>query len=466
MPDLQDPKITQELLDAYREAVRQYGQGYGGNGGAGAARLTGIDIGYKYVDGKRTDEIAVRFFVEEKFEPLSSIPQGERLPSRLGEVPTDVIGAPHDFTRTRPQKPPETPKDERKTKCNPIQPGISVSHGARGAGTLGAIVYLAESGEKALLSCWHVLATENGRQGDAVYQPSLVDQGDPRFDGVANLERWCIDEDGDAAVARLTRARMVQLEQLATDPLVQVDTVRPVRLGEDLVKSGRGTGVTRGQVDGVGRYLLRLHSGSPVWIEGFRLVSPKDAKGELTGPGDSGSVWYSPTGSRVAGVGLHVDGEKSSQEPEFAIACHFGRVLQRLKVSLTPIEKLPEIEVPRELLVWARKHFDAIEDLKTLIVRQAKGQPAPQPGGNGGNGGGNGTGAHDWQSPPPGPNGQGAPATWPAGAAADQPSTEMQAGEVGRSESEGGAASLPPPPRPYEGRKANGSEHPAGQPGG
>ncbi len=49
--------------------------------------VTGIDVDFKYVDGKKTDEIAIRVFVEEK----KDVPFNERIPETIEGVRTDVI---------------------------------------------------------------------------------------------------------------------------------------------------------------------------------------------------------------------------------------------------------------------------------------------------------------------------------------------------------------------------------------
>src|SRR5712692_5831152 len=49
--------------------------------------VTGVDVGYKYVGGKRTDEISVRVLVREK----KDVPADERIPETIQGIKTDVI---------------------------------------------------------------------------------------------------------------------------------------------------------------------------------------------------------------------------------------------------------------------------------------------------------------------------------------------------------------------------------------
>jgi len=49
--------------------------------------VTGIDIGRKIVDGKKTDTLAIRVYVEHK----SDVPPEDAVPKFIQGVPTDVI---------------------------------------------------------------------------------------------------------------------------------------------------------------------------------------------------------------------------------------------------------------------------------------------------------------------------------------------------------------------------------------
>jgi hypothetical protein len=85
-----------------------------------------------------------------------------------------------------------------------------------------------------------------------------------------------------------------------------------------VVKSGLTTGITWGIIDGVRS-------------DGFTVVpdSSVPSGGEMSLPGDSGSVWLELTTNRT--VGLHFAGE-GPNDPERASAKHIGDVLDKLKV--------------------------------------------------------------------------------------------------------------------------------------
>src|SRR5829696_2888582 len=118
----------------------------------------GVDIGRKVVGGRTTDELAIRVYVKEK----KDVSPAERIPPTIQGMKTDVIQG-------------EASLDVADTaKYNPLVGGISIGTCAgRGVGTLGAIVIDNQTGNRMLLSNWHVL----NPQGAQVAQPGLGDGG-------------------------------------------------------------------------------------------------------------------------------------------------------------------------------------------------------------------------------------------------------------------------------------------------
>ena len=49
--------------------------------------VSGVDVGYKYVGGKKTDKLAIRVYVEEK----KDVPEEDAVPKQIRDIPTDVI---------------------------------------------------------------------------------------------------------------------------------------------------------------------------------------------------------------------------------------------------------------------------------------------------------------------------------------------------------------------------------------
>jgi hypothetical protein len=49
--------------------------------------VTGVDVGYRYAGGNKTDVLAIRVYVEEK----KDVPEDVAVPRQIQGVPTDVI---------------------------------------------------------------------------------------------------------------------------------------------------------------------------------------------------------------------------------------------------------------------------------------------------------------------------------------------------------------------------------------
>ena len=334
MPESEQP-TQQQLENAYRKALAAYGH---------RENVTAVDIGYRYKDGRRTDDLAVRVHLKEKL-PESVLEAAEVLPEEIDGVPVDVVQAvyhPHVALGLQPA-------GTRTSRVDPIQPGVSVSHPRVTAGTFGVLVHDGRTGQPCVLSNWHVLVGSMAAvPGDSIVQPGRMDGGRSPRDTVGHLERMILDQDGDAAVATLNDAREVRPEQWETEVLIE--QVRAPRIGEILEKSGRTTNVTRGRVDGTGQYFVRYSIGE-VGIDGFKIVAVDDGNPndeEISSGGDSGSIWYGSEDHQ--GVGLHFAGEQNPEpREEHAVACYLDRVLTRLDVSLVPSPAPAPVEGARPL---------------------------------------------------------------------------------------------------------------------
>jgi hypothetical protein len=283
--------------------------------------IRAIDYGVVYENDKPTKRLGIRFHMNRKLS-LSSISRDQRLPNKIGGVEVDVLGVgyiPHDGN-------PRTPHD-------PLQPGISIgSKRQLSTGTLGPVVRDLTNQNLCLLSNWHVLCGgPEARPDDEITQPGPMNFNNAPT--VALLDRWL---QFDAALARLapTAHATEQLFNIAYRP---VATKAPA-VGMLLVKSGAGSGVTYGRVDGVsGHYQLDYSQfgAGREWMQGFRLVpDPGLATQDVSLPGDSGSLWID-TADGVA-VGLHFAGE-DDQSPlnNYALAHPIEDVFARLNVTLS-----------------------------------------------------------------------------------------------------------------------------------
>ena len=333
--------------------------------------VTGIDIGYKYegAENKLTKKLAVRIHVNHKIEE-SILEASQKFPETVDDVLIDIIEANY-----QPHNDPLFPK---RIEGPPIQPGKSISHFSGGSGTIGLVVYDSLTGERCALSNFHVLGMNREgtirNSGDKIISPGTNDGGDHFRNSVGRLGRNVLNERGDAALVRIDHGIQVNPKTVGSE--VEVKNTIPVELGMELEKSGLRTGITRGKVEGIGRYFVKFNHGR-IGIDGFKLVPADDMGQELSGKGDSGSVWYEPESG--AGVGLHFGGELSSDtEQEFGLACHLDLVLNELNASLTPVAGPPLAQVASvaESAGELDREFDRIgsdsESSKTIQVNGDK----------------------------------------------------------------------------------------------
>ena len=308
------PAEMQAALTAAKQLVRSFDG------------VSGVDYGYVYKNGKRTDKLAIRFHVDRK-KPVGELAPHQRVPRAIGGVPVDVVATGYRLHAAGPKGVNEV-----------LRPGISVGNlRSKATGTLGALVRDNATGNRCMLSNWHVLCGDTeAAAGDEISQPGPMDLGSTPARPVATLERWCrLAEQVDAAVARLTAGTPSDLQLFGID-IRPVGVVAP-RLGMQVVKSGAVTSVTHAIVDSVdGSYSMDYSQfgDGPRWITAFRLVpDPAYPVSALCLEGDSGALWVE-TASQCA-VGLHFAGEDDkSPLNDYALAQPIAEIFAKLNVSL------------------------------------------------------------------------------------------------------------------------------------
>ena len=102
--------------------------------------VTGVEIGYKIVKGKKTDELAIRVHVRKK----SDVPRDQMIPTNIDGVKTDVLE--RDWVASADTQ-----------RYDTLKGGISISQCQvnNDAGTLGVLVTDSTTNEPLALSCWH-----------------------------------------------------------------------------------------------------------------------------------------------------------------------------------------------------------------------------------------------------------------------------------------------------------------------
>lgn len=317
--------------------------------------VTAVDVGYRWVGTKMTDDIAVRVHVRRKIPP-SALPahevfnQQDEAPQKCGGFPIDVIEAEYgpansavsDATAVGIVSIENAQAVDRRSRISPLFGGISVGNPRITAGTLGAIVWDRTDCDVCILSNWHVLCGSSAcTEGESIWQPGRVDGGSSR-DEVAKLKRFRLDRHNDAALANLTGARPHSRDILGLNPISGVEAPA---LGMRVSKSGRTTEVTKGEIDGVSMSLSINYGGGVVqsFNDQIRIVPrpPWPAQDiEISMGGDSGSVWINDATGKA--VGLHFAGETdTSPTAEHAIANQMVHVAKDMKLSFLPLVCTP-----------------------------------------------------------------------------------------------------------------------------
>lgn len=300
--------------------------------------VTSVGIGYKTKDNKKTKELCIQFTVGQKVGLESLDEKGfKELPKSFDfegmKVPTDVIERTYKTSQMT-----ATPQSmDRKSRIDPIVPGVSVGHPETSAGTVGCVVYDAITGREYILSNWHVLNGEDGWVGDAIVQPGTYDDNRVEENLAGTLVRSHLGLAGDCAIATIdTRTLDPEIMGLG----VTVSNIATPNLGDKVIKSGRTTSVTYGIVSRVHTTVKLFYGAAGMHQVGcFEYIPDEEhppANGEVSMGGDSGSAVMlvnddQPTETMV---GLHFAGETGNAR-EHGLACYASSVFTKLQISPT-----------------------------------------------------------------------------------------------------------------------------------
>jgi hypothetical protein len=291
-----------------------------------AHNVVGVGIGQWTGKGKRASAPCIRLYVDRKL-PDDTIPQEDMLPERINGVPTAVIETGRFFASSSRQM------SRRK---RPAGPGDSIGFQYRGkraswltAGTFGA---LAQKGDDLLiLSNNHVLADENRLPlGSPIFQPGLLDGGDPRRDGIAVLTEFVtlhadVANEVDCAVARVLDPKSVRAT--FRPPLGRLKSAQPLDSidGMSVEKVGRTTRYTKGVVfDTSADVRVQYELGNLLFRDQILIRGGKKA---FSAHGDSGAVVVHSESKRP--VALLFGGTSS-----YAVATPLSKVLSVLGVEI------------------------------------------------------------------------------------------------------------------------------------
>jgi len=272
--------------------------------------VVAVGRGLKVTGGRTQAAMSIICSVTKK------IPEGEGGLAPSAVVPKEVNGVPTDVIETGEFRALRTGRHR------PAPGGVSLGHVLVSAGTLGPLVI--KGGDTFILSNNHVLANSNSAsKGDDIVQPGKADGGVTPTDVIAELWQFepivfdgevpstpCPIANGLAIVANIVARGLGSKWRLASIReslnLVDAAIARPRHvddvssnilevgvpkgsasavLGTGLIKSGRTSGVTYGEVLQVD-VTVRVNYG-----EGkVATFTDQLMAGEMSQPGDSGSV--------------------------------------------------------------------------------------------------------------------------------------------------------------------------------
>lgn len=291
--------------------------------------VVGVGIGRKIIKGKPTTKQCVRIYVERKLEK-GLIPKEFVLPTKLEGYATDVV----QVGRFR-ALPATVPLPQRRLR--PAKPGCSIGFRFTGgdvgllmAGTFGAVVE--SDGARYILSNNHVLANENALPiGSPIFQPGLLDHGNPARDQIAKLTRFIPLDAEKANTADCGIAEILDPNSVSPAFLPRVGRLgspEPLEAAEGMRvhKTGRTTGYTTGTIFDVSADVSVSYDSGMLIFEDQILIRG-DARGLFSDAGDSGSVIVERSTRRA--VALLFAGSETH-----TVANHLSGVLARLAVNL------------------------------------------------------------------------------------------------------------------------------------
>lgn len=252
-------------------------------------QVIGIGRGFKEVSGEKTTIESIQVLVKEK-KPISQLKAEDVVPEMLAGVRTDVIAVGEVKALA-----------VRTERSRPAQPGVSIGHYQISAGTFGAVVYDCESAQPLILSNNHILANtssterSNANPGDPILQPASYDGGKITDDILAYLERFVPLKMEGSQQTELAEVNLVDCAvavpidgNLISNQIIEIGEVHGVseaNLGDLVQKSGRTTGLTRGQVRTLDATVVVSMGSREEAVFGQQIIIDSISQG-----GDSGSL--------------------------------------------------------------------------------------------------------------------------------------------------------------------------------
>lgn len=304
--------------------------------------INGFGITMKQVQGKKTDQPAIVFFVNKKLS-LRSLPVHNRIPKQINipwehskdgilEVVTDV-------------RPLRFQALENITRERPCPGGFSIGHVDITAGTLGCLVKDKTTGEPVILSNNHVLANTNQASiGDPILQPGPIDGGVDPNDRIATLTRFYpinftagVNNLIDAAIATPTDPANVvkNIKDIGADIPTATRDITVNDLGQFVRKSGRTTEHTVGYIDTVNATVTVKYGifEKATFVDQI-IIENVYGEEDISAGGDSGSAVLDKDNKLVGLLFAGSDKDESSGQPATAIINPIKHVFSLLSLDV------------------------------------------------------------------------------------------------------------------------------------
>lgn len=333
--------------------------------------IHGIGLGFKTINGIKTNEIAIVYSVLEK-KPVEQLNPEDIIPktiqiSESSIIRSDVIQANLPSISSNCYSYNDSSSDAHRAKYRPLKCGVSFADSNGTAGTLGLIVRDNEDNHLVALTNNHVIVTDAlinsvkttpisipyDIRNKPVLQPGPYDGGTVAWDTLGFVKRYYPLQGSfnfiDAALASLSNVAdaTTAIEQLGLNNLVHLPAASTSEINgllnippPILSKSGRTTGFIGGATCPIVITALSLtqavtgynSQGVSYTVTFSDCMAFEYENGGLypSMPGDSGSVLVADINGTNKIVGLVFAGDGSS----FGIACRIDRVLDMLNVSV------------------------------------------------------------------------------------------------------------------------------------
>ena len=276
-------------------------------------QIHGASIGYKVANGRVTDELAIRVYVQKKVT-RAEVRRGARIPKRIGGVRTDVIQRGAYRLLDAPTLP------ER------LNPGETVKHPNGGFGTMTCVV--AQGTQLKILSASHVLALGGNAEKGNLVEFVLTSDENRRFP-IGRLDHFDdLRTPGyksmDAATALTdpgsVNTRFYDYTRISTELAVLTH-------GLIVKKYGRHNLVTNG-------FLVDANAVENVPLDGLNVqfvgqvgVRSTNPQTPFAVPGDSGALAVSLEGIHPVGMVIAAVDDYTLITPIGSILAAFGVVL-------------------------------------------------------------------------------------------------------------------------------------------